>query len=523
MNFSALRSTLPGILLCLLIMIYASLPSAAQPTPSQAAAVFDDPMYHHAGWGMLVVDLESGTTILEFNPDQMYRSASTTKLFTMAAALDALGDDYRFKTPIYRHGEVDASGRLNGDLILVAGGDLTLGGRMTEDGHIAYTSMDHTDAGMDGPMAAILTTPDPLAGLDNLARQVAAAGIKRVAGEVIIDDRWFDTSQAHGGFIRSPIMVNENVIDFIITPQSPGSAATVDWRPRSSSWRVDALVETVAKDVPPEIVITSPDRGLIVVRGKVPAGMEPLIRVLEIKQPDWFARALLIDALQRAGVVVEATPLETNPVDMLPDPAICRQLPQVALYTSPPFSETLRLILKVSHNQGADLALLLIAAMHDKRTLADGLALEHDFLERIGIDPESVSLSDGEGGEPADLICPRAAVQLLRAMSKHPDFNAYYQALPILGVDGTLAGTVGPQSPARGKVRAKTGTSTEVDLMNQRLILVSKALAGYIDAASGRRLAFAIYVNNVPIQDLDGIIRVGGDIGRVCEIIYSSY
>src|SRR5436189_252725 len=94
------------------------------------------PHFKTAHWGFLFVDLKTGEVVLERNSEKLFIPASTTKLFSTAAALDALGGDYRFHTPIYRRGSVDENGRLDGDLILVASGDLTLGGRTTEKGEI---------------------------------------------------------------------------------------------------------------------------------------------------------------------------------------------------------------------------------------------------------------------------------------------------------------------------------------------------------------------------------------------------
>ena len=176
-------------------------------------------VYRHANWGLLALDIESGKTVYELNAGKMFCPGSTVKLFTVAAALDAFGIDYRFKTPVYQRGKVTPSGELKGDLILVASGDITTGGRRTPDGHIAYTDFDHTDANaLDG---AVLTDPDPLAGLDNLAIQVAQKGIKKISGDIIIDDRLFDiTSPGVPGceFKMTPIMINDNLIDFVIAP-----------------------------------------------------------------------------------------------------------------------------------------------------------------------------------------------------------------------------------------------------------------------------------------------------------------
>jgi D-alanyl-D-alanine carboxypeptidase/D-alanyl-D-alanine-endopeptidase (penicillin-binding protein 4) len=92
--------------------------------------------------------------------------------------------------------------------------------------------------------------------------------------------------------------------------------------------------------------------------------------------------------------------------------------------------------------------------------------------------------------------------------------------LPILGVDGTLAKSVASTSPARGKVQAKTGTLSWENLLFDRGLCTSKALAGYLTTAQGRRLAFAAFVNGVHLKDGIDTRRLGSDLGRLCEIVH---
>src|SRR5205814_4634088 len=112
-----------------------------------------------------------------------------TKLFTCAAALVALGPDHRFETVVHQRG-LALAGTLHGDLILVAGGDLTLGGRTDKHGKVRFRDHDHTYAN-SGLMDAELTDTNPLAGLDALAKQIKDSGIKQIDGDVLIDDRLF--------------------------------------------------------------------------------------------------------------------------------------------------------------------------------------------------------------------------------------------------------------------------------------------------------------------------------------------
>lgn len=501
---------------------------AEEPTPSpgQASttanlvdkinAFIQAPAYKQAHWGLLVLDLKSGESLYEHDADKLFVPASVTKLYSVAAALDALGADYRFETPVYARGEVDASGRLDGDLILVASGDLSLGGRTDEAGHIAYTNADHIYGG-----DVELTKGDPLAGLNELARQVAAAGVKTVQGDVLIDDRLFDHAEGTGSgpSYLTPIVVNDNLIDLIITPSTAGQPAALECRPASEATQLDARVQTIAADGRTTIDIEPIGNDRIVVRGEIAAGRKPVVRSVDVADAASFARSLLIEALSRAGVRVRASALQKNPGDRLPPRENYASLRRVGLLTSPPFSESARLVLKVSHNLHASTLPLLVAAEHGQRTLAEGLRRQHDFLARAGVEVETISFGGGAGGHRADYVTPRATVQLLRYMATRGDSACYRDALPVLGVDGTLAKAVGEKSRARGKVQAKTGTLFWHNAMNDGEILTGKSLAGYLTTSAGRELAFAAFVNNVPGKGPADRERVGRALGELCELL----
>ena len=141
-------------------------------------------------------------------------------------------------------------------------------------------------------------------------------------------------------------------------------------------------------------------------------------------------------------------------------------------------------------------------------------------LARLGVDVSSISFGGGAGGSDADYVTPRATVQLLRAMSKRPYFAAYSDALPILGVDGTLCDCVAKDCPVCGKAQAKTGTLSWTNVMNGKVLLKSKALAGYLTNADGRKLAFAMFVNHAHLDKPGDTDRVGKTLGKLCEVLY---
>jgi D-alanyl-D-alanine carboxypeptidase/D-alanyl-D-alanine-endopeptidase (penicillin-binding protein 4) len=223
---------------------------------TRVEAVLNTPGYGNAHWGLLVVDSRTGRVVFERNPDRMFAPASVTKLFSTAAALVDLGADHRFRTPVVRRGNVDSEGKLLGDLILIASGDLNLGGRAAPDGTLLFEDNDHTYSG--GNNLATLVPADPLAGLDELARGIVAAGIKAVDGDVLIDARLFQEAESTGSGPRrvSPIVVNDNLVDVLVSPSAKvGEPASVKLVPNSSYVSADVLVETVAEGEKPSVTV----------------------------------------------------------------------------------------------------------------------------------------------------------------------------------------------------------------------------------------------------------------------------
>ena len=493
--------------------------AAGAPLPAEITAIIEAPKYALARWGIHVADRQSGEVVYDLRGGERFLAASTTKLFPGAAALAAYGADYRFETPVYRTGAAGADGTLEGDLILVASGDPTMGGRTTADGQIAFTPFDHIYANVF-PTLATLTPEDPLAGLDDLARQVAAAGIRRVAGDVIIDARLFP-SMAKDDYILTPIWINDNLIDLSLTPGTVGDPAAVTWRPQTAAYQVQADVRTVDASEALELTVTSPSPGVIAVAGQLPVTVPHALQNFQVMDPPAFARTLLIEALGRAGVTVTATATGPNPDGKLPLTGSYAEADRVAQLTSPPFAENIKHILKVSMNQHADLLIFLLALKHGEQTFDAGLAQIPPFLRSLGLDPDAVSLSDGRGNEYTDLFSPRTVSQLLQAMATQPDFPAYFDALPILGVDGSETDTVAPTSPVRGKAFAKSGTTVAGDVMNQRPLVMVRALAGYLTATSGRELIFAIYVSDVPLADVLDVLTVVKEQGSIAEVIFA--
>jgi D-alanyl-D-alanine carboxypeptidase/D-alanyl-D-alanine-endopeptidase (penicillin-binding protein 4) len=502
----------------LLVVTVLALPVHADDLTAKMDAILDGPDYAAAKWGVLVVKAKTGETVYARNPEKMATPASVTKLYSCAAALMAYGPDYRFETPVYRRGDVSENGFLRGDLILVASGDLTMGGRTNAEGKIEFKDADHTYAN-SGLSFAELTATNPLAGLESLAKQIADAGIKEVQGDVLIDDRLFAkaTGSGSGPGAVSPIIVNDSVIDIIVTPgEKAGDRATVTTRPVTAFAQTDFEVVTAPKGAAAVVTVASTGPNAFSVRGRIPLGSKPVVRIYPVEDPAAYARCLFIESLRKAGVRVNA-PL-ARPRSELPNDY--DKLTKVATFRSPPLGEAIHVTLKVSHNLYASTLPCLIAAKNGKRTAEEGLQLQGKLLRELGLDTKQISFAGGAGGAQADCVTPKATVQLIEAMRKRQEWETYRNAMPTLGVDGTLHDVVPKDSAGKGKAFGKTGTLIWSDVMNGRSLLRSKALAGVTTTKAGTDLTFAFFVNDVPLPAGVGSSREGKTLGKLAETVY---
>lgn len=483
--------------------------------------------YRYGEWGYLEVDPSDGHIVHSLGPpDRLYIPGSSTKLFSVSAALDDLGFDHRFETPVYAQGSVKG-GTLSGNLVLVASGDLTMGGRTAPNGTVSYTHIDHTYA--DSTPGATLTPENPLAGLDEIAKQVRETGITRVNGNVIIDTRLFDLAPRASVNAFSfnapnldpmprPITINDNVIDVEVAPGKVGEAPkVVKWHPQVAPYHLEMRAKTVSAGKPTTLSVSPQTDGPIVVSGNIAADSGKQLRVAAVDDPAAFARTALIEALERAGVSVSASPTGPNQSSELPKKGSYKAEDRVAVYESPPFSEYAKLILKVSHNYGANLNVCLMAVKAGSTDCNDGFPVMKAFFEKAGVDTDQVAFADGRGGNPTDRFTPRAATDLLRYWLKQPQANEFREMLPKLGVNGSLA-TDCEDCPAKGKVFAKPGTVALPDYVNVRLV-DNESLGGYLEASPGRYHVFYLAVNGASAQNVDEVLKVFSDLSDIAAIL----
>src|SRR5881628_1080789 len=235
-----------SVLVLVLILALQAPPARAQSEPTLAERiqkVISRPEFAHANFGVEFYSLDTGKVIYALNADKLFVPASTTKILTEGTLLAKLGADYRFHTCVYRTGAIDKHGTLKGDLILVASGDPNLSNRVQPDGTLAFVDEDHSYQGPALP-------GDPLSVIKQLAKDVAAKGIRKIEGRVLIDATLFPDGPREGGtnVVMSSIMVNDNVIDLLGSPGAKaGDPLSLEFSPHTSYIRfVNHLITSPA-------------------------------------------------------------------------------------------------------------------------------------------------------------------------------------------------------------------------------------------------------------------------------------
>jgi len=511
-----MRSTI-GMVVVAQVLVLLTTPATArsQTPPARVRQVMERAEFAHATWAMQFYDLRTKKPVFGVNDQQLMVPGSTTKLLTMGTALEILGPDHRFTTRVYRTGPV-RDGVLEGDLVLVASGDPNLSGRERADGTYAFVDHDHSYGGPP------LDT-DPLTVIGDLARQVAARGIRSVTGQVIVDASLFPEGERDGGtgVTMGPLVINDNVVDIVVTPgPTTGTPASVEVVPKTAYLRVQAHVTTAdsgqARAL--DMVEDSTDRShrVLVGSGTVPRGPALNLRWV-VPEPSRFGEVVFSEALETVGVhaLPRLASRAPNPETLSGSYADSMV---VAEHVSLPLLAEAKVVLKTSQNLHASNFPLLLGSLPEaKESSRTGFDLENAWLTEAGLDLGGAAQGDGAGARAH--FSPAFMTRYLEVVASRPWAAAFRDALPVLGRDGTLV-DIQTESPAAGHVQAKTGTYGIYDPLHRRLFVTGKGLAGYMTTRGGREIAFAIYLNNFATDQPDAATIAGQALGEVAAIAW---
>lgn len=456
---------------------------------SRLAQVLRKPELQSATIGVKVASLETGKVLFEQNANKLLRPASNMKLYTVAAALDRLSPDYRFVTSVYAPAKPNEKGVVRGDLKIYGRGDPSF--------------------------AAAFNDGDYFKGIDALAERIAAAGVKRVEGDLVGDEtyfvgppygsgwEWEDLTWWFGAEV-SALTANDNALDLSIKPGAQvGSAAMITTGPPDPLLTIVNRTTTAASGTKRVVTVY---RGLAAnelwVGGSIPLDDQGYSGSIAISHPALLFMYLLRSSLAGRGVTVsgKTRTIAAPAVPGQAEPWVAGAgLLEIATLQSPPLSLIASQTLKRSQNLYTELILRTLgkvagvpasgpATGTDENRTSEGAGIEvvKAFLREAGVGPPAFVQTDGSGLSWHDMITAEATLQLLIYMHRHRYASVFRDSLPIAGVDGTLKNRM-KGTLAENNLRAKTGT-----------ISSAMSLSGYVRDAGGEELVFSIIVNNYP-------------------------
>ena len=473
-----------------------------------ADSIVNSPPLHRAHIGIEVFDPATGKILYEHNGERRFVPASNEKLWGTTTALQVLGPDFRYRTPILGLGFDPMAGTTQ-SLVVVGRGDPTFSSRFPLPPPPPRRSPGSVDT-------SVVFSPQPdseppplnerrqFAVLDSLADSVVARGIRRIAGDLIIDASYFDEAIVPGSWTYGNLngtsapptgafVVAEGVMQVRVSPGfTVGAPALVEIIGPTGVVPIANRVTTTPAGSPRR---TSNTRGLwsdsLRFSGSIGIGSAPQRVQLPMSDPTRFAAHLFADALRSRGVVIDGS------VRIVYDSAEAAgiregrlsyeggQLPvsPVTAWTSPPMSDIVRAILSPSQNWIAEqLTRTLGAEQRAQGSWRSGIAVETEFLfGTVGIDSAALRLQDGSGMSRENLVTPHAVVQLFNYARTAPWDSVFRAALAKPAEPGTLSSRL---RQLEGRLAGKTGTLNSVN-----------ALSGYIRVADGRELIFSILSN----------------------------
>ena len=425
-----------------------------------------------------VVDLNTGEQLYQRNADHMLIPASNMKIFSEAVALMVLGPDYRFQRQISTDATTLEGGTLNGSVFLSL------------------------------PLDPSFTSRQ----LNHLLITLSKWGVKRITGNVVLvtpnskadpyppgrDPK--DINHSYGAPI-TPIIIDENRLTFIVNPgQQPNDPALVEVSAPADIIPLNNTVQTSEKSKLSAIHYKIDQNNQLFISGAIGNETWAFEKRIAILNPlryaqDWVKHSLKDQQIALDGNVIQGS----QPASVV----------VLASQKSKPLQQLMADTLKPSDNVFADSIFLHTTSILNGSPLnwLQANTVAKRFLEQqTGVNLSQAVLVDGSGLSKQDRVSAKQTVDLLSYIYTHfPIAYEFIAALPVSGQDGTLQDRFKSASQ-QGLIRAKTGTMTGI-----------LSLSGYLSAANGHTLAFAIYINRSPTTPSDVAGRYHWLIDELCN------
>ena len=415
-----------------------------------------DEQAKHAITSLCVLDANTGKVLFAKNEQIGLATASTLKTITAATAFSILGKDFQFQTTLAYTGNITPDGTLKGNLIISGSGDPTLGSPR-------YQNKEN----------AVLT---------QWVAAIKAAGIKKIEGAIIGDDRIFGTQTTPEGWVwqdignyygagTSGLAWRENQFDIYLKPgtSTADEVKIIKTVPETPYIQIVNELKTGSSGSGDRsYAFLPPYSNVAYLRGSWGMGISKTGISVALPDPAFDCAYRLQDTLKRLGISTnqQATTTRLMELNKQVIPAITQKISTIS---SPTLSEITYWFLKKSINLYGETLLKTIALKSGKTaTTSKGVETEINYWAAKGIDKSALNIIDGSGLSPGDRVTTSAMASILFQIQKENWFSDFYKGLPEYN-----------------GMKIKSGTINDVS-----------AFAGYHTDGAGNKYVVVININN---------------------------
>ena len=447
-------------------------PSQVEKLKSDIEAILSAPDIKNAFIGVMIQSLDSNEVLYKLNEDKNFIPASVQKLFTSATALETIGADYRYNTALYLDGKIQDNGKFDGNIIIKGNGDPTFSKKF-------------------------LNSPNEV--LYDWASQLDSMGIRMITGNIIGDDRFFDSNLYGPGWAwddvnytySAPIgalSFNQNQSTFTFKPNAKiGERAVYEFKPNNDYIRIINNVTSVPAKQNTMISISRDfNSNLYDFVGTI--SQDSIMQAsgytssVAIDNPTLFYLHQFRKELDNRKIKFRGSLLDVD--DLVDKPTYISFTPLFEKQ-SPPLLEILQTMNKQSDNFLAEIVLKTLAKeINGAGTFAKGADAVRSFALKCGAKPENINFVDGSGLSRMNFCSPQSVNSLLAYMRKSKNSGLFTQTLALPGENGTLKNRM-TKSLAEGALKGKTGSMNGVC-----------SIAGYVKSRDGEDIAFTIMFMN---------------------------
>ncbi|KQQ88654.1 D-alanyl-D-alanine carboxypeptidase/D-alanyl-D-alanine-endopeptidase [Massilia sp. Leaf139] len=416
--------------------------------------------------------LRGDQVVLAHGAERPMQPASTMKLVTTLVSLEQLGPVFRGRTELLSNGELK-NGVLQGDLVLRGGADADLSDEV----------------------------------LEGMLRALHNAGIKRIAGNLVLDRSLFqparldvglppfdESPEAYYNVIPDALLINKNMLQ--LDMRSTDKRLQLEMQPALAGVTVASAMTLIDADCMtwengwklPQTVRGADGKLKVLLQGTYPKNCARSNSVNVLERDDYIDGLFRLQWKQLGGKLSGKTVTGTAPLDArLLAEHRARALPEVVRDTNKPSDNALARTLFLSLGAlEADpvLGSRPLPPLADQTTYTRADAAIRSWMRARGIDDSGFVIENGSGLSRIERISPVQMGGLLRAGLRSNWAPEFLASMPIAALDGTMRRRLGG-SPAAGRARLKTGTLRNV-----------VAVAGYVPDANGVQNVVVAMVND---------------------------